>query len=538
MARVLVADDSIAVRKVAERLLTGAGIEVALAANAEEALAWLANERPDVVISDVIMPDKSGYDVCNFVRLNEGLANTPVLLISGIVNEEVTRQAESCRADGVLKKPFQGTSLQDRVLELLKKRQEQPAPAAAAPVAQPEPAPALAPPVEPPVSAFAFATAAASAPPEPSPAVEPPPLMEQPVAPPAPEPALTVAAEAAAVPPAAPKVYKITEEQLQTFRQSAGRIKELEALLAQEQARSAQLVRQAAERAEGDGRQAELEAKLAEAHQRLEQAAEVAARLEEAESRIRELEGLLTSGQGKPVQLALLSEKVEQGEARLRELEGLLAQEQARSAQLAEQASAAGGAVQRITELEALAGREQERADQLARQAASAQQLDARLSELERLLQEERAKSADLARQVSQLEQQAEQRQPQAASSGAPPAAGDAAARIVQLEEMLAREQTRSAYLLQRSGAFSAAEQRIKELEALLAQAAAPAPPDTADLERRVGEFQSLLRQEQEQAAALLQRVLETGQAVSEMQARLDEMGKRFADLPVPDPSL
>mgnify|MGYP001598223943 CR=1 FL=1 len=136
MPKILVADDSIAVRKVAERLLTEAGLGVTLAANGEEALAYLSKERPDVIVSDVIMPDKSGYEVCAFVRGHAVLSTTPVLLISGIVNDEVTKQAESCHADGVLKKPFQGTSLKDRVLELLAKRQEPavaPAPAALAP---------------------------------------------------------------------------------------------------------------------------------------------------------------------------------------------------------------------------------------------------------------------------------------------------------------------------------------------------------------------------------------------------------------------
>jgi CheY-like chemotaxis protein len=124
MPKILIADDSIAVRKVAERLLTEAGFSVTLAANGEEALAYLAKEQPDVVVSDVIMPDKSGYEVCAFVRGQAALATTPVLLISGIVNDEVTKQAESCRADGVLKKPFQGTSLKDRVFELLARKQD------------------------------------------------------------------------------------------------------------------------------------------------------------------------------------------------------------------------------------------------------------------------------------------------------------------------------------------------------------------------------------------------------------------------------
>src|SRR5262252_393079 len=138
MPKVLVADDSIAVRKVAERLLMEAGIGVTLAANGEEAMAFLSKEVPDLIVSDVIMPDKSGYEVCAFVRAQAALANTPVLLISGIVNDEVTKQADSCRADGVLKKPFQGTSLKDRVLELLAKKQS-PAAAPAKPAAPPAP---------------------------------------------------------------------------------------------------------------------------------------------------------------------------------------------------------------------------------------------------------------------------------------------------------------------------------------------------------------------------------------------------------------
>src|SRR5215471_20904636 len=155
MPKILVADDSIAVRKVAERLLTEAGLGVTLAANGEEALAFLAKECPDLIVSDVIMPDKSGYEVCAFVRGQTALAQTPVLLISGIVNDEVTKQAESCHADGVLKKPFQGTSLKDRVLELLVKKQQPPAPAPA-----PAPVKAAPPPAAPPVPASSAGSSA------------------------------------------------------------------------------------------------------------------------------------------------------------------------------------------------------------------------------------------------------------------------------------------------------------------------------------------------------------------------------------------
>lgn len=134
MPKVLIADDSLSVRKVAERLLLAAGFDVELAANGEEALASLAAGRPDVVIADVIMPDKSGFEVCAHVRSHATLSMTPVLLISGIVDDDITRQALACHADGVIKKPFHGTSLPDRVLALLASRQAQPATVEPAPV--------------------------------------------------------------------------------------------------------------------------------------------------------------------------------------------------------------------------------------------------------------------------------------------------------------------------------------------------------------------------------------------------------------------
>jgi DNA-binding response OmpR family regulator len=188
--KVLVADDSITVRKIAERQLNGAGFDVALAANGEEALAWLERERPDLIISDVLMPDKTGYDVCAFVRGRADLAATPVLLISGIVNDEVKQLAKSCRADGVLKKPFQGSSLKEQVAALLAQRTQE--------------------------------LGAAS---------EAPPTSE----------ALSTS------PPSGAKAYRITEKQLQAFRQTVTRVRELETLLAEERKRSARLLQRLSE---------------------------------------------------------------------------------------------------------------------------------------------------------------------------------------------------------------------------------------------------------------------------------------------------
>lgn len=270
MPKVLIADDSMAVRKVAERLLVQAGLEVALASSGEEALAWLAKERADVIISDVIMPGRSGYDVCTFVRSQAGLADTPVLLISGIVNDEVAKQVELCRANGVLKKPFQGSSLQDKVKELLTQRQQ----AAPAAPPQPEPAPAFTLSAPPPIPAPV---------PEPMPvAAAAPPVFTPPPPPPAPSSAFDPTQTAKIDLSQTTKVYRITEDKLQAFRQAVARVKDLEAALAEEQAQSARLYEQleTAGQQGGGERVQQLEAMLAEEQQR---SAQLAKRVEELE---------------------------------------------------------------------------------------------------------------------------------------------------------------------------------------------------------------------------------------------------------------
>ena len=283
MPKVLIADDSMAVRKVAERLLVQAGHEVALASSGEEALAWLAKEKADVIISDVIMPGRSGYDVCTFVRSQAGLADTPVLLISGIVNDEVTKQVEQCRANGVLKKPFQGSSLQDKVKELLGQRQ--PA-ASVAPSPPPQPdavAAALSVPTSPPPPAPAFSF---PAPPLPPPAPEPMPVPSAPVftPPPAPTPTYDPSQTSKVDMSQTTKVYRITEDKLQAFRQAVSRVNDLEAALAEEQAQSARLYEQleAAAQQGGGERVRQLEAMLAEEQQRTAQLTKRAEELERA----------------------------------------------------------------------------------------------------------------------------------------------------------------------------------------------------------------------------------------------------------------
>jgi CheY-like chemotaxis protein/predicted regulator of Ras-like GTPase activity (Roadblock/LC7/MglB family) len=119
MAKVLVVDDSLSVRKVVERALVGRQMEVVCAATGNEALERIELDEPDVVVCDVVMPDRDGYEICEFVKRHPKLGRTPVLLMSGIVNDEVRERAARVRSADVLSKPFAADELLRRLDALL-----------------------------------------------------------------------------------------------------------------------------------------------------------------------------------------------------------------------------------------------------------------------------------------------------------------------------------------------------------------------------------------------------------------------------------
>jgi len=122
MPRVLVVDDSLSVRKMVERALEMKGFEVLSASSGAEAMERIGSAMPDMVVCDVVMPDMDGYRICEFVRTHPELSETPVLLISGIVNSAVLERAAQVRSSDVLRKPFTADDLARKVDELLAAR--------------------------------------------------------------------------------------------------------------------------------------------------------------------------------------------------------------------------------------------------------------------------------------------------------------------------------------------------------------------------------------------------------------------------------
>jgi CheY-like chemotaxis protein len=135
-------DDSATMREVIKVAFRRENINVVACQDATTALSEIEQAEPDIVITDVIMPDKDGYEVCQFIKQHPKLGKTPVILMSGVVNKAVAEKAFAVKADELIRKPFQPQDLITRVKHLLHPAG---APMAApAPVAAPAPAAAAA----------------------------------------------------------------------------------------------------------------------------------------------------------------------------------------------------------------------------------------------------------------------------------------------------------------------------------------------------------------------------------------------------------
>ncbi|HTR47695.1 MAG TPA: response regulator [Verrucomicrobiae bacterium] len=112
-------DDSATMREVIKIAFRKENIHVVTCPDAATALAQFGEKAPDAVITDVIMPDKDGYEVCQFIKEHEQFGRTPVILMSGVVNKAVAEKAMAVKADELVRKPFQPQELIARVKNLL-----------------------------------------------------------------------------------------------------------------------------------------------------------------------------------------------------------------------------------------------------------------------------------------------------------------------------------------------------------------------------------------------------------------------------------
>ena len=106
MAKILVADDNSNIQKMVGLALKDLGIEVVAVGNGEAAVRKISDIHPDLVLADVFMPVRNGYEVCRYVKEDPALKHIPVILLVGAFDPLDEQEAQRVGADGVLKKPF------------------------------------------------------------------------------------------------------------------------------------------------------------------------------------------------------------------------------------------------------------------------------------------------------------------------------------------------------------------------------------------------------------------------------------------------
>ena len=115
----LLADDSLTIQRVIELTFAGEDIKVVAVSDGDQAIAQLDTMPPDIVLADVGMPGRNGYDVAQHVKQSPALSHIPVILLTGAFEPVDQAKASAVGCDAVLAKPFEPQLVIGRVRELL-----------------------------------------------------------------------------------------------------------------------------------------------------------------------------------------------------------------------------------------------------------------------------------------------------------------------------------------------------------------------------------------------------------------------------------
>ncbi|MEW5765088.1 MAG: response regulator [Acidobacteriota bacterium] len=120
--KILLADDSVTIQKVVELTFVDGDYQVTSVSNGKLAVQKIQQDRPDILLCDVIMPEMNGYDVAAFVKGNPAYSGIPVILLTGTFEPFDEEKAKASGADMTITKPFDSKMLVEKVEELIQRR--------------------------------------------------------------------------------------------------------------------------------------------------------------------------------------------------------------------------------------------------------------------------------------------------------------------------------------------------------------------------------------------------------------------------------
>jgi CheY-like chemotaxis protein len=123
--KILLADDSLTIQKVVELTFSDSEYDLLCVPNGQRALEKVVEEAPDLILADVVMPEKNGYEVCEAIKGNPATARIPVILLSGTFEPFDRDRAERLGCDAIVSKPFDSQQLLRQVEALLARAPEE-----------------------------------------------------------------------------------------------------------------------------------------------------------------------------------------------------------------------------------------------------------------------------------------------------------------------------------------------------------------------------------------------------------------------------
>jgi CheY-like chemotaxis protein len=144
----LLADDSVTIQRVIELTFADEDVKVVAVSDGDQAIQRLDSTPPDIVLADIGMPGKSGYEVAQYVKRSPRLSHIPVVLLTGAFEPVDQARADEAGCDGVLAKPFEPQLVIGRVRELLAKPKSSSHEAATRTETAPDAAPTNEPPID------------------------------------------------------------------------------------------------------------------------------------------------------------------------------------------------------------------------------------------------------------------------------------------------------------------------------------------------------------------------------------------------------
>jgi CheY-like chemotaxis protein len=118
MSRVLLADDSPHAQRMGERILREEGFEVVSLTDGEAVLRRLEDVDPDVLMADVFLPTRNGYELCRFVKSHPRHRHVRVVLTAGLLEPFDEEEARRAGSDAILKKPFEASMVMETIRPL------------------------------------------------------------------------------------------------------------------------------------------------------------------------------------------------------------------------------------------------------------------------------------------------------------------------------------------------------------------------------------------------------------------------------------